>query len=107
MASNFKIIRHHNSDNLHLNLSGDFDGSAALELVHVIEDNVDRFSRIFVHTCGLASVLPFGEAAFIRNIRVSRLRSQQLKLTGTPGNRLYMDCLNLAADDEKQTAWVH
>jgi hypothetical protein len=32
MASNFKSIRHHNSDSLRLNLTGDFDGSSALDV---------------------------------------------------------------------------
>ena len=82
MESNFKIIRHQNSDNLHLNLVGTFDGGSAMELVNIIEDNAAWFKRIFVHTCGLSLILPFGKSVFIRNLRVRRLRPRQLVFTG-------------------------
>ncbi len=85
MALNFRIVRHHNSDNLHLNLIGNFDGGSAMELVNIIEENAAHFKRIFVHTCGLTALLPFGESVFIRKLRVSRLRRHQLVFTGDYG----------------------
>jgi len=37
MALNFKIICHKNSENLHLKLMGDFDGSSAYELINTLK----------------------------------------------------------------------
>jgi len=88
MASNFKIIRHHNSDNLHLKPVGKLDGGAAMELVNVILENTAWFKRIFVHTCGLSSISTFGHLVFIKNIKVSRLRPHQLKITGDLTDRM-------------------
>ncbi len=102
MASNFKIIRHHNSDNLHLNLIGDFDGSAAMELVNVIQENTGWFDRIFVHTCGLSSILPFGESAFVRNIKVSWLKTHQLLFTGDFGHTMASDCMDRSVENAVQ-----
>jgi hypothetical protein len=94
MASRFRIIRQDDSDNLHLNLIGDFDGSAAMELVAVIRENMTLFDRIFVHISGLSALLPFGGTALSRNIRSSWLRSQQLLFTGDYGRILHDDCLD-------------
>ena len=87
MSSNFKIIRHHNCDNLHLKLVGNFDGAAAMELVNVIDDNSGWFKRIFVHTCGLTSISAFGSLVFTKNIKTSRLRPHQLKANHQPSTR--------------------
>jgi hypothetical protein len=36
MASNFKILVHRNSENLHLKLTGDFDGTSAQKLLNAL-----------------------------------------------------------------------
>lgn len=109
MAANFKIIRHHNSDNLHLNLVGDFDGSSAMELANVIEENVAWFKRIFVHTCGLSSILPFGESVFVKNIRVARLRPRQLLFTGDYSRKMHPDRFDVgqASPEGLRLAYAH
>jgi len=38
MASNFRIFLQQNSDNLHVKLSGDFDGSSAHQLINMIKN---------------------------------------------------------------------
>ena len=95
MASNFKIIRHHNSDNLHLKPVGKLDGGAAMELVNVILENTVWFKRIFVHTCGLSSISTFGHLVFIKNIKVSRLRPHQLKITGDLTDRMRQEIFDV------------
>jgi len=64
MSLNFKILAHRNSDNLHLKLSGDFDGQAAGELLDAILRYGFSAVRIFVHTDGLSCVHPDGKALF-------------------------------------------
>ncbi|MDY6830613.1 MAG: hypothetical protein SWC96_02040 [Thermodesulfobacteriota bacterium] len=88
MAANFKIMRHPNSENLHLRLMGDFDGASAMELLNVIEDCADSFQRIFVHTAGLSSFLPFGEDVFVKQGMAARLPWRNLVFTGDYSGRM-------------------
>ncbi|MBW2247672.1 MAG: peptidylprolyl isomerase, partial [Deltaproteobacteria bacterium] len=60
MALNFKIICHKNSENLHLKLMGDFDGSSAYELINTLKKYNGNAGKVFVDTCSLLSVHPFG-----------------------------------------------
>ena len=39
MAKNHKIFVHRNSENIHMKLSGDFDGSLASELLNLLKKN--------------------------------------------------------------------
>ncbi len=84
MAPNFKIFSHQNSDNLHLKLMGDFDGSSAYELIHTLEKYHDNTGRVFIHTCALSSVHPFGLNIFQKNGSIKKL-SQSLTFTGEYG----------------------
>jgi len=84
MATNFKIFSHKNSDNLHLKLMGDFDGSSAYELIHTLEKYHDNTGRVFIHTCALSSVHPFGLNIFQKNNSIKKL-SQSLTFTGEYG----------------------
>ena len=43
MAANFRIRVHQNSDNLHLRLDGDFDGSSACELLDLLNKYKDCY----------------------------------------------------------------
>lgn len=69
MVSNFKIIRHQNSENLHLKLIGDFDGTSVDELVNVLNSSKDVQGKIFIHTSSLKSIHPFGADLFKRRCR--------------------------------------
>jgi hypothetical protein len=64
MATNFKISLHQNSDNLHLRLDGDFDGSSAYELLNTLGKRCRFVSRAFIHTNGLRHIYPFGTSLF-------------------------------------------
>ena len=39
------------SDNLHLKLTGDFDGSSAYEPINLLKNYGGIVRRIFIHTC--------------------------------------------------------
>ncbi|MBI4772962.1 MAG: hypothetical protein HY788_02070 [Deltaproteobacteria bacterium] len=64
MAGNFNILMHISGSNLHLRLTGDFDGSSAYELINLLKTKRTRFSKVFIHTNGLKKVLPFGKEVF-------------------------------------------
>jgi anti-anti-sigma regulatory factor len=87
MASNFKIFCHQNSDNLHLKLLGDFDGTSAYELIHALEKYHGNGGKVFIHTCSLSSVDPFGLEVFQKNCSIKKL-SQALTFTGEYGTMI-------------------
>ncbi len=87
MALNFKIICHQNSENLHLKLMGDFDGSSAYELINTLEKYHGNGGKVFIHTCALSSVHPFGLEVFQKNCSVKKL-SQSLTFTGEYGDTI-------------------
>lgn len=60
MASNFRILTYRNFDSLHLKLVGDFDWSAAHELLNLIKKDRGRVSRIFIHCDSLNRIDSFG-----------------------------------------------
>ena len=94
MASNFRISFHLNSDNLHLKLMGDFDGSSAHELINTLKLHRDKVRKIFIHTCSLSSIHPFGLDLFQKNCTIKRL-SRFLTFTGEHGNTMALPGSNL------------
>ncbi len=48
MAYNFRIDSHASGNGLRLKLSGDFDGSSAMELLGAIADNSGAAHRIYI-----------------------------------------------------------
>ena len=87
MASNFKIYCRQNSDNLHLKLMGDFDGASAHELIHALEKYHDNHGKVFIHTCALSSIHPFGLEVFQKNNSIKKL-SRNLIFTGEYGDAI-------------------
>jgi hypothetical protein len=78
MASNFRISIHRNSENLHLKLMGDFDGSSAFELINVLKKNWNGACQVFIHTESLKDIYPFGRHTFQQNL--SGLRGHRSRI---------------------------
>ena len=87
MAANFRIFLHQNSDNLHLKLSGEFDGSSAHQLINAIKNHNGNARNIYVHTSSLSYIDPFGLDVFKKNCNIDKL-THSLKFTGEYGNKL-------------------
>ena len=87
MASNFKIFLHQNSDNLHVKLCGDFDGSSAHELIHIIKNHNGNPKNIYIDTSSLSCVYPFGLDVFKKNCTIDNL-THSLTFTDEYGNKL-------------------
>ena len=64
MASDFKILIHRNSDNLHLKLAGYFDAAAAQTLINTIKKYGIGAYSIFIHTSDLEQVDHSGSDSF-------------------------------------------
>ena len=88
MATNFRITVHRNGKNLHLKLTGDFDGTSAHELLNVLKRYSTRTARIFIHTSGLRNVHPFGLNVFHNNLGALKERSLTLVFTGEHASQL-------------------
>jgi hypothetical protein len=66
---------------------GDFDGTSAYELIHALEKHHGNGGKVFIHTCALSSVDPFGLEVFQKNYSIKKL-SQSLTFTGEYGHTI-------------------
>lgn len=89
MAVNFRIAVHQNSENLHLRLGGDFDGSSACQLLEVLKTWRRFASRVFIDTNGLTRIYPFGVSIFQNNLDpLGDNRCIHLEFTGDHASEL-------------------
>lgn len=79
MSARFKPFNRLGRQVLHLQLLGEFDGSAACELIKKIEENGSGASQVIVDTTRLRSVHPFGKTVF--QSRMSQLSAELAGLT--------------------------
>jgi hypothetical protein len=84
MALNFKITMHRNSDNLHLKLSGDFDGSSACRLLDILRQYSHSSHKIIIHTSCLENICLFGRETF--RCRLSGLKGGYSRILFTGDN---------------------
>jgi hypothetical protein len=92
MAANFRITVHQNSDNLHLRLDGDFDGSSAYLLLNTIEKRCHLAARAFIHTNGLGQIDAFGSSVFRNHLgELKPCRHMRLQFTGDHAEALAPD----------------
>ena len=88
METNFNIYIHRSSENLHLKLKGDFDGSSAYELLDVLKKNFHSASRVFIHTNCLNNICSFGCNVFHNNLDLLNEVSAPLVFTGEYASQL-------------------
>ena len=82
LAANFKISIYRNNGDLHLKLSGDFDGTSAHELLNVLKNHYHESSQILIHTKNLTHLHSFGLQIFNKNIGIFAKRNDRLVFTG-------------------------
>ena len=73
MASNFKISLGQNKGRIHLALRGDFDGSAACQLIHTLKSHYGKGVKFHIDTSTLSAVHPFGLKRFQRDCMIYNL----------------------------------
>jgi anti-anti-sigma regulatory factor len=78
MATNFKIHMKSDRDSVLIRLSGDFDGSSALELLHMLSLRCNGKRKVIIHTGALGEIHPFGRDTFLNNL--SRLNGKSIHL---------------------------
>ena len=87
MATDFKISTHSNSENIHLQLIGDFDGISAHQLLDVLE-GCKNIHRVFIHTNKLKRIHPFGCDIFQKHLKTLKKPSTQIVYTGDHANSI-------------------
>ena len=85
MAGNFRVVVHRNSESLHLRLEGNFDGSSAQQVLHMLGENGCGAKRVFIHTNGLREIDPSGKAVFQKNLSAFKNSLTELIFTGEKG----------------------
>lgn len=83
MAKNFRVLtKEGGNQSLALQLFGDFDGSSAWELIHVLDESVKKNSTVAIDTDGLKTINTFGLNVFLP--RMSRLNNTRadIQVTG-------------------------
>lgn len=88
MASNFKIAIHQSDDNLHLKLTGDFDGSSAWELINSLKTHQGGVNKIFINTDSLKYIDPFGKGILQKNICGPAEKSLRIIFSGEKASEL-------------------
>jgi len=89
MASDFKILVHRNSENLHLRLTGDFDETSAHQLLNALEENCANVRKIFVHTSCLKKIYnPFAQELFQKDLHFMNGQSPSLIFTCENGKQI-------------------
>jgi hypothetical protein len=64
MPAKFQLSSSRVQNILHLKLLGEFDGSAACELIRKIEEDVSGVTKILIDTTELRHIHPFGRTVF-------------------------------------------
>ena len=89
MATNFKIKAYRVGDELHINLTGDFDGSSAWELLNDMNEKVDvNVRRILVDTNGLKNVHPFGRMILQKQMPLKRRFHRKIVFLGRNADKI-------------------
>jgi len=79
---------HRNSDDLHLELSGDFDGTSAHELLWILKNQSRGALRIFINTNGLKRIHPFGQAILRSGLSGRQRKAIRIVYSGNNGVQL-------------------
>ena len=95
MASNFTISSDQKGKAIHLNIYGYFDGTSADELLNAIKWYGKDADRIFIHTDGIQSIHPFGQALFRNKFYSVKSQAARLVFTGKNRKKIMPEKMNL------------
>jgi hypothetical protein len=91
MSSSFEIITCKSSNGLVLDLTGDFDGTSAYELINFLKKCPGDIPKIFIHTNGLKTVFPFGRDLFRKFLYAMKDESSRIEFTGNEALTLSLE----------------
>jgi anti-anti-sigma regulatory factor len=83
MAKNFRVLtKESNDQSLALQLFGDFDGSSACELLHVLDESVKKNRTVAIDTDGLRTINTFGLNVFLPRMSGLKNTRADIEVTG-------------------------
>lgn len=88
MISNFGISVYRHKQNILIKLSGDFDGSSALQLLGLMRNCLKETDKIIIQTDSISSIEPFGLNAFRYNLGSLAKHSMKFVFTGEKARSL-------------------
>ena len=111
MATRFTIEYRMEKNGLHLRPRGDLDGSTAWQMINLISDLDDGCRRIFIDTCRLGRICPFGRDVFRWHMRPRACNLKRVFFKGEKGGQIAPpgcrgDCENCtcrAGEEKKAT----
>ncbi|MGD8882316.1 MAG: STAS domain-containing protein [Desulfobacterales bacterium] len=113
MATNFKIFMHRTPDNLSIKLTGDFDGSAADELLDALQEHLNDTACICIDTNSLNKIHPFGRDVFAHHLFKLKRHHCRIKLVGknaeqiTPSEMEYLRVdRNHHEHQQQKNSWI-
>jgi hypothetical protein len=86
MAARFSILVHRNDESAHFKLIGDFDDSAASELIDSLRINSGGASKIFIHTDSLDGIAGYDAKNFRNRLNASNGFAAKILSTGRYSN---------------------
>ncbi len=91
MGTKFKIYKHRKSENLHLQLMGEFNDVSVCELIDVLRDNYKDVVKVFINTSSLnrISTSVIGRDVFNKNIHDLSDSSFNIQFTGGQEAKLW------------------
>ena len=99
MASNFQISCNRTGDRLNLELSGDFDGTSAHELINLLKNSSQDLLAIYIHTDGLKHIHSFGLNTFFKRIRIINGCVDKIVFTGKKAPDLVSPSVHCLLED--------
>lgn len=91
MSKNFKIDFHNVTDNLFIDLHGDFDGNSAWELINKIMLKDSGLGTIFIDTEKVHHVEPFGKVTLETVLGGKEIYKDRVIFTGPNGSKIGWD----------------
>lgn len=85
MSTNFTIDSRNTNNDLYLELSGDFDGNSAWELVNKIKARYTGKGRIHINTEKVGEINAFGKDVFERLLNPGIISKSKLVFQGAKG----------------------
>ena len=83
MAKNFRVFTKTGANQaLAVQLFGDFDGSSACELIHLLDESVKTSTKVAIDTSGLKRIEAFGLVVFLPRMSWLREKRADIQFTG-------------------------
>jgi len=98
MSSNFNIFMYSNHEKVHFRLMGEFDGSSAWQLIHMIKQRGTGLRKLIIHTSGLSSYQAFGGEVFQKESDNFKDLCDDFIFTGEYGDKLMFPGSTLYSD---------